>query len=154
VENDNVPTSETKHVSFSADTKPPAAVPEDVDKEKPSAHVDGAIGQLEIYQSGAVKMRLANGILLDVRFAFGTTTVSSSPLNRSAQVTAATQPSFLQQAVHVDRSSNDLRVLGEVSRRFVITPDINSLLAAMVQADETATTTKPEIDELLSMDTT
>ena len=62
----------TKHVSFSADTKPPAAVPEDVDKEKPPAHVDGRIGQLEIYQSGAVKMRLENGILLDVtcRFSF------------------------------------------------------------------------------------
>jgi DNA-directed RNA polymerase III subunit RPC4 len=55
-----------KRVSFSADTKPPAAEPEDVDKEKPPAHVDGKIGQLEIYQSGAVKMRLANGILLDV----------------------------------------------------------------------------------------
>jgi len=62
----NPATSESKRVSFSADTKPPAAVPEDVDKEKPPAHVDGAIGQLEIYQSGAVKMRLANGILLDV----------------------------------------------------------------------------------------
>lgn len=42
------------------------AVPEDVDKEKPPAHVDGEIGKLEIYQSGAVKMRLANGIVLDV----------------------------------------------------------------------------------------
>lgn len=30
-------------------------------------HVDGLIGQLEIYESGAVKMRLHNGILLDVR---------------------------------------------------------------------------------------
>ena len=58
--------STPKRVSFSADTKPPAAEPEDVDKEKPPAHVDGKIGQLEIYQSGAVKMRLANGILLDV----------------------------------------------------------------------------------------
>ena len=65
-EPDNAPGNESKRVSFSADTKPPAAVPEDVDKEKPPAHVDGGIGQLEIYQSGAVKMRLANGILLDV----------------------------------------------------------------------------------------
>jgi DNA-directed RNA polymerase III subunit RPC4 len=65
--NDVPASSEGKRVSFSADTKPPAAVPEDVDKEeKPPAHVDGAIGQLEIYQSGAVKMRLANGILRDV----------------------------------------------------------------------------------------
>ena len=41
-------------------------MPEDVDKEKPAAHIDGEIGKLEIYQSGAVKMRLANGIVLDV----------------------------------------------------------------------------------------
>ncbi len=64
------PKNESKRVSFSADTKPPAAVPEDVDKEKPPAHVDGVIGQLEIYQSGAVKMRLADGILLDVSALF------------------------------------------------------------------------------------
>jgi DNA-directed RNA polymerase III subunit RPC4 len=67
----NAPENESKRVSFSADTKPPAAVPEDlVDKEKPPAHVDGVIGKLEIYQSGAVKMRLANGILLDVSARF------------------------------------------------------------------------------------
>jgi DNA-directed RNA polymerase III subunit RPC4 len=64
--NRDVSESQGKHVSFSDDTKPPASVPEDVDEEKPPVHVDGVIGQLEIYQSGAVKMRLANGILLDV----------------------------------------------------------------------------------------
>lgn len=66
----DAPVNESKRVSFSADTKPPAAMPEDVDKEKPPAHVDGVIGQLEIYQSGAVKMRLANGILLDASALF------------------------------------------------------------------------------------
>jgi len=66
----DAPGNESKRVSFSADTKPPAAMPEDVDKEKPPAHVDGVIGQLEIYQSGAVKMRLANGILLDASALF------------------------------------------------------------------------------------
>jgi DNA-directed RNA polymerase III subunit RPC4 len=69
-EPDNPPGNESKRVSFSADTKPPAAVPEDVDKVQPLAHVDGVIGQLEIYQSGAVKMRLENGILLDVSAPF------------------------------------------------------------------------------------
>lgn len=69
-------------------------------------------------------------------------------------MTAATQPSFLQQAVHVDPASKDLRVLGEVSRRFVVTPDIDSLLAAMTQADEAATAAKSETDGLLTMDTT
>ncbi|KAI0305890.1 RNA polymerase III RPC4-domain-containing protein, partial [Multifurca ochricompacta] len=129
----NVSESQGKRVSFSDDTKPPASVPEDVDKEQPPAHVDGVIGQLEIYKSGAVKMRLANGILLDV--------------------TAATQSSFLQQAVHVDRASKNFRVLGEVSRRFVVTPDIDSLLAAMSQADGPAIA-KFETDGLLSMDIT
>lgn len=60
------PDPQVKRVSFSADTKPPAPVPDDVDKDQPPPHVDGVIGQLLIYQSGAVKMRLANGILLDV----------------------------------------------------------------------------------------
>jgi DNA-directed RNA polymerase III subunit RPC4 len=59
----------------------------------------------------------------------------------------------LQQAVHVDRASKDMRVLGEISRRFVVTPDIDSLLAAMSQADEAAIT-KFDTDGLLSMDTT
>jgi DNA-directed RNA polymerase III subunit RPC4 len=132
-------------------------VPEDVDQDKSPAHVDGRIGQLEIYQSGAVKMRLENGILLDVsRAVFGTTdVVVAVRLTISAQVTAATQPSFLQQAVHVNRSSKDIHVLGEINRRFVVTPDIDTLLAAMTQADEAAAAaTKPEIDGLLSMDTT
>lgn len=74
--------------------------------------------------------------------------------DRPAQVTAAMQPSFLQQAVHVDRANKDLRVLGEVSRRFVVTPDIDSLLVAMTQADEAAAAAKCETDGLVSMDTT
>jgi DNA-directed RNA polymerase III subunit RPC4 len=45
-------------------------------------------------------------------------------------------------------------VLGEVSRRFVVTPDIDSLLAAMTQADEAATATKSETHGLLTIDTT
>lgn len=64
------PEPQVKRVSFSADTKPPAPVPDDVDKDQPPPHVDGVIGQLEIYKSGAVKMRLANGILLDVSPSF------------------------------------------------------------------------------------
>jgi DNA-directed RNA polymerase III subunit RPC4 len=59
----------------------------------------------------------------------------------------------LQQAAHVDRASKDLRVLGEVSKRFVVTPDIDSLLTAMSQADEAAVT-KFDTEGLLSMDTT
>ena len=47
----------------------PTTKPEDPTAEKiPDPPVDGIIGQLELYRSGAVKMRLANNILLDVSF--------------------------------------------------------------------------------------
>ena len=45
----------------------PSTKPEDPATEKiPDPLVDGVVGQLELYRSGAVKMRLTNGILLDV----------------------------------------------------------------------------------------
>ena len=63
--------------------------------------------------------------------------------DRSSQVTAATQPSFLQHVVYLDNSrkgapeeeTNDkgtefakMTVIGEVSRRFVVSPDIDAML--------------------------
>lgn len=66
-----------KKVTFSPDVKPEAGA----GPSKPSAEatpetqteskVDGTIGHLEIYRSGAVKMRLQNGIVLDVRAPIG-----------------------------------------------------------------------------------
>ena len=58
-----------KKVTFSEDTKPPAAGAPDAaatEKANVDAVVDGVVGQLEIYESGAVKMRLQNGIVMDV----------------------------------------------------------------------------------------
>ena len=52
------------------------------------------------------------------------------------QVSAATQPSFLQHAVHLDPVEKRLCVLGEVNRRFVVSPDIDTLLTAMEQAEQ------------------
>ena len=64
------PSTSSKRVSFAADVKPditpsrtPSTVPSEPKQEQP---LDGIIGQLEVYRSGAVKIRLANGILLDV----------------------------------------------------------------------------------------
>lgn len=61
-----------KKVSFAPDVKPPASeagtpVP-DATKVQEAAQpkLDGIIGRLEIHQSGAVRMRLENGKLLDV----------------------------------------------------------------------------------------
>lgn len=62
-----------KKVTFAAPDGPgsgiatPATRPDDPTAEKLlDPPVDGAIGQLELYRSGAIKMRLTNGILLDV----------------------------------------------------------------------------------------
>lgn len=72
MEVDQVPVASEKKVSFAPDVKPsvnadssrtPSVVPAEPPESSP---VDGVIGQLEVYKSGAVKMRLANGILLDV----------------------------------------------------------------------------------------
>ncbi|GJE90981.1 RNA polymerase III RPC4-domain-containing protein [Phanerochaete sordida] len=125
-----------KSVTFSDDTKPPAPdAPQDQAGEKSTAEekVDGVVGQLEVYESGAVKMRLANGIVMDV--------------------SAATQPSFLQHAVHLDPAEKRLCVLGEINRRFVVSPNIDTLLSAMELAEQPQ---QPEldVDGLISMDTT
>ncbi|KAJ7043410.1 RNA polymerase III RPC4-domain-containing protein [Mycena alexandri] len=107
----------TKRVSFAGDTKPGSArgsmaPPETVPvKVEENPVIDGIIGTLEVYRSGAVKMRLQNGMLLDV--------------------TAATQPSFLQHAVCLDLPQKRLTILGEVNKRFVVSPDIDTLLTAM-----------------------
>jgi len=138
------PDTSPKKVAFAADSKAPAepasratTAPESAQKGKDGeadTKVDGVIGQLEVYQSGAVKMRLMNGILLDV--------------------TAATQPSFLQHAVHLDMSNKRLSVLGEVNKRFVVSPNVETLLAAMETADNEARTMKVEGEEgLIKMET-
>lgn len=55
------------------------------------------------------------------------------------QVSEATQPSFLQQAVHLDMENKKLHVLGEVNKRFVVSPDIDALLSSMELADNSVT---------------
>jgi DNA-directed RNA polymerase III subunit RPC4 len=71
----NVPSSdqtpEGKKVSFTADTNLNASsslLPVAPSEPKKVEHISGVIGQLEMYRSGAVKIRLANGILLNVNF--------------------------------------------------------------------------------------
>ncbi|KAI1796644.1 RNA polymerase III RPC4-domain-containing protein [Ganoderma leucocontextum] len=131
----------TKKVTFAEDTKPPALgaagangpATADKDQADESPTVDGVIGQLEIYESGTVKMRMRNGIVMDV--------------------TAATQPTFLQHAIYLDSTNKRLCVLGEVNRRFVVTPDLDALLSAMELADNPPPAF--ELGEgLLTMDTT
>ncbi|VDB85008.1 unnamed protein product [Peniophora sp. CBMAI 1063] len=125
--------AEKKGVSFAQGTKPgqPAKAPVEEAAPEEQEYFDGVIGQLEVHRSGAVKMRLANGIVMDV--------------------TAATQPSFLQQATHVDHKSKRLHVLGEVHRRFVVTPDLDVLLTEMAKLDAGVDLDDPAL-QMISMD--
>ncbi|KAJ7432648.1 hypothetical protein B0H11DRAFT_2209380, partial [Mycena galericulata] len=62
-----------KRVSFADDVKPGSEpgssrgsmAPPEAPKPEENPVIDGIIGSLEVYRSGAVKMRLKNGILLD-----------------------------------------------------------------------------------------
>ena len=71
----------------------------------------------------------------------------------SRQVNAATQPSFLQQAVYLDETNKQLIVLGEVNKRFSISPNVEALLAAMEAADREPSSTL-DSENLIRMDTT
>ena len=66
---DQIPEVGGKKVSFTADTKldPSSSLPSEPKKVE---RIAGIIGQLEIYRSGAVKIRLANDILLNVKHFF------------------------------------------------------------------------------------
>jgi len=101
-------------------------------KAAPSQQIDGIIGQLEVHKSGMIKMRLNNGMLLDVssrlRISLG------SFIKYFSQVTAATQPSFLQHAVYLAPEDKKLLILGEVNRRFVVSPDTDKLLEEALAA--------------------
>lgn len=133
-----------KAVSFAEDTKPPAltpststkSTPEPSQDQKPEQQriiTDGVIGQLEVHRSGAVKMRLGSGVVLDV--------------------IAATQPSFLQHAVHLDVAKKRMCVLGEVNKRYVVSPDVDMLLQDMEKKEHGLDAeSEPGLEGLIKMD--
>ena len=64
---------------------------------------------------------------------------------------AATQPSFLQQAVNLDVAGKQVIVLGEVNKQFVASPNVEALLGAMEDDDNTPVLIDGE-DNLIKMD--
>ena len=67
--NELLPDDTHRKVAFSEGVKMEQNSYKSVESSKESKNlqlVDGIIGRLEIHRSGAVKMRLANGIILDV----------------------------------------------------------------------------------------
>ncbi|KAG8945616.1 hypothetical protein FRC04_000663 [Tulasnella sp. 424] len=104
--------AKSKSVTWAADVK----VKEDADADAAETEKqktfpggsEGVAGEIEVYKSGAVKMRFGKDIVMDI--------------------TAATQPAFLQQIVHVDLQKQRMSVFGNVERRFIVSPDIDTLL--------------------------
>ncbi|KAH6916232.1 RNA polymerase III RPC4-domain-containing protein [Coprinopsis sp. MPI-PUGE-AT-0042] len=137
----------TKKVTFGADVKPPAAgtkpagdTKDATETPKAQQPLDGLIGRLEVYRSGAVKIRLGDGILLDVRCPLPSLPLAprTNQFTCCTKVTPSTQASFLQHIAHVQPpSSSDpsdvgrLTVLGEVNKQFVASPDVDALLEAL-----------------------
>ncbi|KAJ3998064.1 RNA polymerase III RPC4-domain-containing protein [Lentinula boryana] len=131
-------TQASKKVTFAPDVKVETevqpssrgpSVPAEIKEE-----LDGLIGHLEVYRSGARKIRLGNGIVLDV-----------SP---------ASQPSFLEHAVHLDMHENKLAILGEIFRHYLVSPDVDALLAAMDALDSGPQTVLAGEENLIRMDIT
>ncbi|KIK63813.1 hypothetical protein GYMLUDRAFT_162908, partial [Collybiopsis luxurians FD-317 M1] len=129
----------TKRVTFAANVKNESDMQQSTsslsisDSSETKKELDGLIGHLEVYRSGARKIRLANGIVLDV--------------------TAATQASFLEHAVHLDLNENKLAVLGEIYKRYVVSPDVDVLLGAMDAQDNDNQLLEGE-ENLIRMDVT
>jgi DNA-directed RNA polymerase III subunit RPC4 len=71
---------------------------------------------------------------------------------------ASTQPSFYQEAVYTDSEKQRLCAIGEVSKRFTISPDVDALLHAMEEkeANELAELNRKVStgDGMYTMDTT
>lgn len=122
--------------------------------EKAIPSVEGSIGELLVYQSGAIKMRLGDGILMDVSLIVSFFLAHSALIQLSAQVTAATQAHFLQQAVNLDSSKGRINVLGEVNRRFIVSPDIEQLLEELEREQQQRNKKEPPdmYEGLASMD--
>ena len=67
------------------------------------------------------------------------------------KLNAASQASFLQQAVNLDMAGKQLIVLGEVNKQFVASPNVEALLDAMEDDDNTPVLIDGE-NNLIKMD--
>ncbi|KAJ3761840.1 RNA polymerase III RPC4-domain-containing protein [Lentinula raphanica] len=129
----------SKKVTFAPDVKTESDIQPSSSRD-PSApaekkeELDGIIGHIEVYRSGARKIRLGDNIVLEV-----------SP---------ASQPSFLEHAVHLNMNESKLAILGEIYRHYSVAPDVDALLAAMDALDNRPQTVLAGEETLIRMDTT
>jgi DNA-directed RNA polymerase III subunit RPC4 len=68
------------------------------------------------------------------------------------QVNAAIQPTFSQQAVYLQHRDKRMVVLGDLHKRFVVSPDVETLLTAVDEADRAPGLTVDGEERLIKMD--
>jgi len=67
-------------------------------------------------------------------------------------VNAAIQPAFFQQAVYIQHRDKRMIVIGDLHKRFVVSPDVDTLLTAMDEADRAPGPTVDGEEKLIKMD--
>jgi hypothetical protein len=84
---------------------------------------------------------------------FACARVGSHPtLVNASKVAASTQPSFLQEAVYLNKPKNCVNALGKVSRRFIVSPDMDQLLEELEEVDRAKKDEPDMYDGLTRMD--
>lgn len=77
-------------------------------EEEKQGPKEGQIGRLDIYRDGRVQFNFGNGLVMDV--------------------TGGSQSSFLQQVMILDPQQQKATTIGEIDRKFVVAPEITSML--------------------------
>ncbi|KAJ9122096.1 hypothetical protein QFC24_004323 [Naganishia onofrii] len=97
---------EAKHAKAESDARFKKIA--EYEKREKERKAEGRIGTLVVSKSGRVKMVLGRDIVMDV--------------------TPGVAASFIQQLVHLDKPTRQARVLGEVHKSYILTPDVDRLL--------------------------
>lgn len=109
----------TTGVKSEASPKRPASAGDDTRKEDHSAGQskppEGQIGRLDVFRDGRVHFRFGADLVMDV--------------------TGGSQASFLQHVMIIDEDAQRATTLGELRRKFVVAPEIASMLADAAAAN-------------------
>lgn len=97
----------------------PAVKEEGTSTSSSSGPPEGQIGRLDVFRDGRVHFRFGNDLIMEVM--------------------GGSQTSFLQHTMVLDEKEGTATTLGEVRRKFVVAPEISSMLADAQLHDEQTT---------------
>lgn len=121
---DKIAAKEAKQAKAEAEARHKAIA--DYERRERERKPQGRIGTLVVTKSGKAKMVLSKDIVMDVSGL--DMRIPDLPLTLLWQVTPGVGASFVQQLVHLHKSSRQARVLGEIHKSYILTPDVDRLL--------------------------